>query len=78
MMMLKAFKRLNHSTFAKQMLTRSYTNSAAIPQYLETSLEDDLRRFTAELTVSNDLSISRITDLMDRSFIDRHFSFEEH
>jgi hypothetical protein len=57
----------------------SLTNSYAVPLSQQSSLEDEVNHFFNKMSSNEkEMSLSNLTDFMNRSFIDRHFTFEEH
>jgi hypothetical protein len=69
---------LAHARSARQFSSLS-SNSYAVPLSQQSSLEDEVNTFFTQITTNEkEMSLQSLTDFMNRSFIDRHFTFEEH
>lgn len=57
----------------------SSINNYAVPLSQQSSLEEEVNNFFSQITLNEkDMSLKSLTEFMNRSFIDRHFTFAEH
>ena len=83
--MIRQFLKITRSTQIPLQSLKTYrsfsslSSNYAVPLSQQSSLEDEVNHFFREMS-SNDkeMSLLNLTDFMNRSFIDRHFTFEEH
>ena len=74
--MLRVFSKANNLSYA--LLRRSFS-AAAVPLSQQTTLEDDLDEFFSTMGKRDKpMDLHNLTHLMQNSFIDRHFTFDEH
>jgi hypothetical protein len=82
--MIKKFTRLTRFVCSPlapraRMFSTLSSNSYAVPLSQQSSLEDEVNNFFNSITSNEkEMSLQSLTDFMSRSFIERHFSFEEH